>query len=139
MSRLASDPQSRSDPMTEEAAYFDSWRGITALWFGMLAGPVSWFLHLNVSYALVRKICETGDIWLLHLTTLVTLVPALAGVAVAWLSWRRLREPKVTTGPGTLGRSRFMALGGLGLSGFFALTLLVAWIPDFLIEPCALQ
>lgn len=139
MSRVAPDPEGQLDGPTEEAAYFDSPRGIAALWFGVMAGPVSWYLHLNVSYALVRKICETGDVWLLHLTTLVTLTPALAGVFVAWRCWRRLGEPGVAAGAGTLGRSRFMALGGLGLSGFFTLVLLVAWIPDFLIEACALQ
>ncbi len=118
-------------------AYFDRREGIVTLWFGFLAGPAAWFLHLNISYSLVRLICVRGGFWLLHLTTLVTLVLAAAGVWVAWRSWQRLGEPEVTKGSGTLGRSRFMALGGITLSGFFLLTILVAWIPDFLLDPCA--
>lgn len=139
MSRLASDPEGGPAETRRVLDYFDSRRGIAALWFGMLAGPVSWYLHLNVSYALVRKICESGDVWLLHLTTLVTLLPAIAGVIVAWRSWRLLGKPVDAVGGSTSGRSRFMALGGMALSGFFALVLLVAWIPDFVIRPCGLS
>lgn len=119
-----------------ELAYFDSPRGIIALWFGFLGGPAAWYLHLNISYSLVRLICETGDTVLLHLTTFVTLAVALGALLVAVRSWRRLEQPRLTTGSGTAGRSRFLALGGIALSAFFALTLITAWIPDFLIEPC---
>lgn len=139
MKRLASEREGEGREAHVPDEYFESRRGIAALWFGMFAGPASWYIHLNASYALVRKICETGDVWLLHLTTLVTLLPALAGLVVAWRSWRRLGEPDSTVGGGALGRSRFMALGGIALSGFFVLVLLVAWIPDFVIQPCGLQ
>lgn len=118
-------------------AYFDRGRGILALWFGLLAGPAAWYLHLNVSYGLVRLICLHGNSWLLHLTTLAMVALAAAGAWVAWGNWRRIGEPEITTGPGTLGRTRFMALGGLMMSGFFLAIILLAWIPDFLLDPCA--
>lgn len=124
-------------PRGDALRHFDRGRGIAALWFGMLAGPAAWFLHLNVSYALVRYICLNGGRWLLHLTTGVTLVLAAAGVWVAWRSWKRMGEPAVTRGPGTLGRSRFMALGGLGLSAFFLAIILLGWLPGLVLDPCA--
>ena len=139
MNRLVADHGARLDGASEEAAYFRSRSGIATLWFGMLAAPASWYLHLNVSYALVRWVCETGDVWLLHLTTVVALAVATAALLVAWRSWRRLGEPLLAAGSGTIGRSRFMALGGLAISSFFTLVLIVAWVPSFLIEPCLMQ
>lgn len=124
-------------PRGDALEYFRSGSGTVALWFGLLAGPAAWFLHLNVSYSLVRFICFHGHGWLLHLTTLATLVLAGLGMWVAWRSWKRIGEPDVTTGPGTLGRTRFMALGGMMLSGFFLGIILLAWIPDLLLHPCA--
>lgn len=118
-------------------AYFDRGSGILALWFGLLAGPAAWFLHLLVSYSLVRYICSSGAGWLLHLTTVGALLLAAAGLWVAWRSWTRIGEPEVTTGPATLGRTRFMALGGLMLNGFFLAIIVLAWVPDFLLHPCA--
>lgn len=103
MKRLASEREGEGREAHVPDEYFESRRGIAALWFGMFAGPASWYIHLNASYALVRKICETGDVWLLHLTTLVTLLPALAGLVVAWRSWRRLGEPDSTVGGGGTG------------------------------------
>ena len=138
---MSGDPRSSATgPVpAHELEFFDTRRGIAVLWFGFVGGPLAWYLHLNISYALVRLICATGDTLLLHLTTLATLALAVAALVVAWLSWRRLRQPEVTTGSGTLGRSRFLAVGGIALSGFFALILIAAWIPDFLIDPCAWQ
>lgn len=120
----------------EAAMYFDEPAGIGELWFGLLAGPAAWLVHLNVSYALVRYVCASGSGWLLHLGTLAMLALAAAGVLVALRSWRRIDEPTVTGGAGTLGRTRFMALGGMALSGFFLLVILLAWLPDLILSPC---
>lgn len=116
--------------------YFEAGRGIVALWFGLLAGPLAWFLHLNVSYSLVRLICLQGGRGLIEIATLTSLLLAAAGVWVALRSWRRIGRPEVTTGSGSFGRSRFMAAGGLGLSGFFFLVILVAWLPGLFLNPC---
>lgn len=127
------------DPATELAeaeGYFSHRRGIAALWFGMLAGPAAWFLHLVISYSLVRLICQTGDSWLLHLTTFATLLLAAAGVLVAWRNVRRVGHLRATAADGTMGRSRFMAVSGIALSGFFLIVVLLAWLPDFFLSPC---
>lgn len=116
--------------------YFERGAGIAALWFGLLAAPAAWLLHLLISYSLVRLICDTGELWLLHATTIATLSLAAAGVWTAWRSWRRVGEPQDARGSGTLGRSRFLALAGLALSGFFLVVIAMAWLPDFFLSPC---
>lgn len=128
--------EGEAEHTADAQAFFDSDRGLLALWFGLLAGPAAWFLHLNISYSLVRLVCSSGQSWLLHFTTLATVLLAAAGIWVAWGSWKRVGQPGVTKGAGTLGRSRFLALSGIGLSGFFLLIILLAWIPDFLLHPC---
>lgn len=137
--------------------YFDRGAGLSALWFGFLAGPTAWFLHLVISYALVVYVCRTGDVWLLHLATAGTVLLAGAGVLVAMGSWRRLfprsepnapdvehatmmdqREGLRRSDPAdpTIGRARLMALGGIALSGFFLAMILMAWVPDLVLSPC---
>lgn len=120
----------------EAPLYFDEPAGVSALWFGVLAGPAAWLLHLNVSYALVRYVCASGAGWLLHLATLAMVALAAAGGIVALRSWRKVGEPKMTGGGGTLGRTRFMSIGGLALSAFFLFVILMAWLPDLILSPC---
>lgn len=126
--------------MTERAdgvRHFEDPRGLAVLWFGLLAGPIGWFLHLNVSYSLVRLICRTGETWLLHVATLTTLALAALGVWVAWRSWLRIGRPVTTLGGGKPGRVGFMALGGIAISGFFLVVILLAWLPSLMLNGCA--
>lgn len=123
--------------MDATAERHDSGReGIAELWFGLLAAPAAWFLHLTVNYSLVRYACATGAPWILHLVTLAALALAGTGGWVAWRNWRRTGRPAETTGGGVEGRSRFMAVGGVAASAFFALVILAAELPNLFLEPC---
>lgn len=122
---------------SDAAAYFEDSRGLAVLWFGLVAGPAAWFMHLNVSYSLVRLICRTGEIWLLHVATLATLALAALGVWAAWRSWAIAGRSVINRAGGTMARSRFMALGGIVLSGFFLVVILLAWLPGLMLDPCA--
>src|SRR4051812_45535055 len=106
------------------------------LWAGILAGPIAWFLQMQVSYALVPWACATGHLIVLHLLTLGGLLIAAAGALTAWREWQRLgREwPKGAGGPQA--RSRFMAVLGLLASIMFFLVILAQGIPSFLLNPC---
>jgi hypothetical protein len=84
----------------------------------------------------VRYVCRTGSVWLLHLTTGVALGIAAAAAWVAWRNWKAAGEPREATGQGVEGRSRFMALFGLGASAFSFAIILVAEIPSLLLDPC---
>lgn len=99
---IASRPSRPSGPVSALAAMRPP--GPIALWFGVLAPPAAWFLHLAVSYSLVRWVCFTGATWTLHLTTAVTLALAGAGGATAWWSLRELGwrpAPGSVVGPRT--------------------------------------
>lgn len=111
-------------------------RGVAALWAGVLGGPAVWFLHLVVSYSLVRYVCFTGAMWLMHLTTVVGLV-AVGGVTwLAWSNWGYAGRPRNGRGGGTEGRTRFMALLGVPFAIFSLLLIVVQGISNFVIEPC---
>jgi hypothetical protein len=49
-----------------------------------VGGPSAWFLHLNISNALVPESCDRGTKILLHVTTIVCVLLAAAAAAVAW-------------------------------------------------------
>jgi hypothetical protein len=105
------------------------------LWASWVLGPVAWALHENVSYFLVPQLCGTGQLWPLHLASVLTLALAAAGAAIAWRSWT-LAEEKGSAAAIARGRIRFMALVGLLFSGLSAFGILVESIPNFILDPC---
>ena len=82
-----------------------------------------------------------GGLWTLVLVvSLAALAVAAAAGGTAWRSWRTTRAER-PGGPEHLlesgaGRTRFMALAGLLLSGLFFLGVMMAAIPLFLVPPC---
>lgn len=106
------------------------------LWAGWVAGPAAWALHLMGSYLLVSMACETGDIWLLHGVTLVTLLMSLAAVAMAWRQWGQVGRYWPGSGDGETSRIRFMAIMGLLLSALSALLIAAEGVPNFILSPC---
>ncbi len=106
------------------------------LWTGWVIGPAAWALHLMGSYLLVARACEADAIWMLHGTTLVTLLLALAGTAVAWWQWGRAGRRWPGSGDGEAGLIRFMAVMGLFISALSALIIVAEGIPNFFLGPC---
>jgi hypothetical protein len=112
----------------------------TALWFALLAGPIAWSLRLLIGYPLVSVACEQGTSYLLHLVSATFLLLTLAGGAVGWWSYRRIRRGDRGAGQETddwtLERTRFLVLLSLLGSGLFALVIVAEWIPVFFTDPC---
>jgi len=111
-----------------------------ALWAGILAGPLAWGAQLQVSYSLTQTACATGHQWLLHLVSLAALAVAVAGTALAARLRRRLgagSTGSTNEGDPLISRSRFMALFGMGLSGFFVLVIAAQWLPSWILGACA--
>lgn len=121
---------------TDVDRYFNQPRGIALLWIGMLAGPIAWFLHQQVSYILATLSCTDAATIVLHVVTVITSLIAIAGAGIAWMSWRRTGHAETIRGGGTVARSRFMALSGLLLSFLFLLVIVAQGIPNFFISPC---
>jgi hypothetical protein len=103
--------------------------------FGVLGGPLAWYVELLLGYALASGPCfphdqrlvspqrdmawtHTGVVCLLMLCTLVAF-------AAFFVSWRRMR--RISTGDFALERTRFVAMWGVALgAGFLVATLLTA-------------
>jgi hypothetical protein len=122
--------------------YYTRKRGYAVLWFGLLGGAAAWKGQLVVNYVLVPYACWHDLSILIHLASLAFLLLALAATWLAWRSWRETGGHPM--GPGgydeqvsaSVGRSRFMAVGGVIISGYFALVVLSQWIPNLLLSPC---
>jgi len=119
---------------TEER--FTQTRGVARLWYGVLIGAAAWKLQLVVNYALVPYACWHRVEIVNHGASLATFLLALTGAWVAWGSWKETGEDFDTELGGPVGRSRFMALGGMALSALFALLILGQWIPNLFLSPC---
>lgn len=122
-----------------------------ALWFGLFGAPLVWSLQLLVNYALVAHACYPrsepratpvfGGLWTFTLVaSLVALAVALGAGGTAWRSWRISRHEHRGDAGESLevgeGRTRFMALAGMLMSGIFLLGIVMAAIPLFLVTPC---
>ena len=98
-----------------------------AVWAGFLAGPLAWTAHLLVACFFVGVMCATGLGFLVHLTTLVTLLLTAAG---GLLAYRTLRRPGISDG------ARFAAVSGVILSVMFAFAIVMEALPSFGLGPC---
>lgn len=133
---------------------------VPVLWFGLLAAPAAFLLDLAASFALVDWACRHDGHALLWAITGGALLLAGAGGWRAWRSWRTIgldphpagegveRSSPRSTGhalshalrtdaPRAEGRQRFMALGGMAVSGFFLLVIAASVIPALLVAPCS--
>ena len=123
---------------------------LTALWFGLFAAPAVWSLQLLLLYPVVAHACFPRDRPLsvpvrstdpvVLLVSVVALAVAAAAGLIALRSWRTTRaehhageELLLETGEG---RSRFMALGGMLLSGLFLFGIVLNGLPFLLLRPC---
>ena len=120
----------------EQAEHFRRPRGLLALWFALLVGPVAWVIGLNAEYALVLIACARGTMLPLHLVSLGTLLMAFSGAAVGWREWRRAGVGVPSEEGGTIARSQFMAALGVIGSAYFALVILSQWAGSFILHPC---
>lgn len=111
-------------------------RGTALLWFGVLIGPIAWAVRLQASYSLVSAACAAESHLRFHLITGVTALFALAGALVAWWCMRALGEGSMAAS-GAGGRSRFMAVGGIVISIWFFVQILVEGMPALIVGACA--
>jgi putative membrane protein len=83
---LAAERQAEASILTGKA-------GAARLWATWLIGPVAWALHETGTYWLSTWMCSNGVLWLFHAATLVALMTAAAGAALAWRLLRYAEAP----------------------------------------------
>jgi TRAP-type C4-dicarboxylate transport system permease small subunit len=109
---------------------------VCGLWLGMLGPPMLTLTHLQVTYALVPKICPTGNTTLLHIVSLCFLVIVIALGLPSWRCLRRQAPEAGSEDPLTPERVHFMAQLGLLTVALFALLIIAQAIPPFIVNPC---
>jgi hypothetical protein len=112
------------------------WLSPLALWTGILAGPTALAADQLTSYALVTWTCTTERQEVLYVIPLVALAIAAAGGCVAWQALRHTREHLPTDGGHPRQRARFMAILGLTVTAFFAMSIVALAIPPAVLDAC---
>lgn len=124
---------------------------LLALWFGIAAAPLAWDAQLLSSVSIAGHACfpkatplsqpmEGGLPSLLIAVNLAAIAVALCGAVVAWSSWRKTRQER----PGSVhdlldvgdGRTRFMAMCGVMVSGLFVIALAFGTVTLTLVPLC---
>lgn len=124
---------------------------LPALWFGLFGAPAAWSAQLISNYAILGHFCYPRDTPLASptfggvraLSIVISAILFLVGVAallVALRSWSRTRyrrgnEHHEVAEIGE-GRTRFMAMSGILVSGVFIYALLMAGIPAIAMPVC---
>jgi len=112
------------------------WLSPLALWTGILAGPTALAADQLTSYALVKWACTTQRQDVLHLIPLVALAITAGGAGVAWQALRHTQEQLPTDGGRPQQRARFMAILGLTVTAFFAMSIVALAIPPVVLDAC---
>jgi hypothetical protein len=105
-------------------------------WIGVLGGPLVWLVFLQVNYMLAPSACLSQNKTILGIVTVIALFGTVASAFAAWRAWHQAGATAHTEEAGAIGRSRFMALSGIGLSALFALVVLASAIPIVFLGAC---
>jgi hypothetical protein len=105
-------------------------------WIGILGGPLVWLVFLQLNYMLAPSACLSQNKVMLGIVTVVALFGTVAPAFAAWRAWHHTGATGQTEEGGAIGRSRFMALSGIGLSALFALVVLASAIPIIFLGAC---
>jgi hypothetical protein len=107
-----------------------------AQWVGLLLAPVVFAAHLQINYVLIRWAClRHGDVWV-HVVDVLAVLAAALGTAVAWGVWARAGRTEPGEEGGSLPRTRFLGVVGVGFSALITLVLFAQWVAVFFISTC---
>jgi len=108
----------------------------TTLWTGIVAGPIAWFVNLEVSFALASAACSDSGKLLLHLAATISLLVTLAAGCLSFSQWQVLQTNDAGEPTPFCSRRRAMALAGMCLSALFFLVTLAQAIPNVVLGGC---
>lgn len=115
-----------------------------ALWYGVLAGPLAWSVQLILVFGLPEAVvCAPasgpgttfrglGIASVIQITNAVATALTLAALAVAYRSYRRLRDADATEGR----RARWMAEAGMFNSTLFLILTALKFASPIVLSPC---
>jgi hypothetical protein len=106
------------------------------IWWCMFAGPIAWAADLGFSYVLTQHSCSTGHHYVLHVITLVCFLLALSGAFAGLYENFRTPDDAVEEGRRPRDRAYFQVLFGLIFSFAFAVAVVAASVPRWILSPC---
>jgi hypothetical protein len=112
------------------------WLSPLSLWTGILAGPVAWAFDLTAAYAVVKWVCASRNVVVLHVISIAALAMVSGGAVLSWLALRHSADAVPTDGGRPRQRAHFMAILGLTLAALFALQILAREIPNLVLDAC---
>jgi hypothetical protein len=95
--------------------------------FGFLGAPIAWLVHLVAASALVPVACEVDSHLVVHATTAITAVVAVAGIVLA------RRNGSRAAGQGHIA---FLSTAGFWLGILFLALIILEGLPVFVLDPC---
>ena len=104
--------------------------------WSLIAGFFAWGSDLGFSYVLEQHACSTGHHYVLHAISLVCILLAISGFLSALSEFRRFRANTSEEGGRRLDRTHFQALIGMAFSLSFAIVILAAAIPRWILSAC---
>jgi hypothetical protein len=110
-------------------------RGLLWLVIAVFAGPIVWFLDLQIAYMLVYHACHTRNLAPLYVETILAMALVAGGISLSWRLLSRFPDADQHGGQPE-DRARVMAFAGLGLGVLFFVVLIAAAVPRFVLDPC---
>jgi hypothetical protein len=105
-------------------------------WVGLFLAPATFFAHLQIGYVLVPWSCTRHlDVWI-HVVNLLAIALAVVGTGAAWHVHARAESAANNDDAGTVPRTRFLGVIGLGMSAMFVLLLVAQAIEAISLSPC---
>jgi len=111
-------------------------RAPVAQWVGIFLAPATFAVHLEITYNLIPWACVRGGDVLVHVLDIAAVLLALVGTIVAWRVWERTGRDAPGEAGGSLPRTSFLGVTGLGFSAIVTLVLFAQWIAGFYISSC---
>lgn len=106
-----------------------------ALWFGVLGGPLAWFVQQQALYVLNFWVATREGKLSLHVASAAAVLTALAAVAVARANWRVVGGWPADADEGRPARLRFLAVLGMLAGNLFAVVIVAQWIAVLTLDP----
>jgi hypothetical protein len=109
-----------------------------SLWFGFVAGPTAWTIHLLLSYFIASSTCGLGEGPVKAVLFAVSAAFAAICIFGSLTSWRLWRDESAETRYSQTRHSRlqFMELCGVVLGGYFAVAIVMESIPIIALNAC---
>lgn len=126
----------RSD-LDAAAEYFSRWPGILRLSLGLLLGPLVVLTSQELIYLSGVWVCGLHMSAVLHVIPILCLVMCIGAGVASYNDWRRVGGGvEEEHGSTVITRTRFLAIGGMGISGLSVLLTLAQWLAVFVFGPC---